>query len=55
MEQGFSAREKKPQTLDLFKFIQYLGNAPDRKILMATVSDIAVAAAKIAPIGDLEF
>jgi len=54
MEKGFSAGEKKPQTLNLFELIQDLPYAPDRKVLLKTISDIAVPTAEVTTVGNLE-
>jgi hypothetical protein len=54
VEQGLPSRQEEPQPLNLFKFPQCPLNLFPCEILVRNFSDIAVAALKIAPVGDLE-
>src|SRR4030042_964978 len=54
MEQRFPPGNEEPQSLDLFKFLQYPLNLFFGKVLMRTLSDITVTALEIASVCNLE-
>jgi hypothetical protein len=54
VEQRLPSGQEEPQPLNLFKFLQCPLNLFPCEILVRNLSDIAVAALKIAPVGDLK-